>query len=327
MASAQQSAPHRATGGLNDSPGGFYWVGHEQDRAENAKEKRNFARRSSKAARLQKLKDSIKPFPTGSTTVAHFPRPHTRIAPSIQCGPLDVFPSLSGLTSQNVNTYFYFFKSYTSRTAYPFCASTMTQWHYRIALDQPTLIEILGASGAYSQSWNYARAGYPQHIVEKIGRDALSLKVQAMHSLRTLLNDDRRSTWESTVPIIAQLLFIEVLYTKAKGIHAHLNALKQIANALGGYDNIKNNTLSVFYCAEIVGALANNLSPSFSMASKWENEVKKEFETYLRVNGWPPSSLGSRFFSSPWSKDIPPPSLIPFGHFSILSHTTNQRVI
>ncbi|KAJ5219703.1 hypothetical protein N7468_008907 [Penicillium chermesinum] len=105
-------------------------------------------------------------------------------------------------------------KSYTSRTAYPFCASTMTQWHYRIALDQPTLIEILGASGAYSQSWNYARAGYPQHIVEKIGRDALSLKVQAMHSLRTLLNDDRRSTWESTVPIIAQLLFIEVTYDK-----------------------------------------------------------------------------------------------------------------
>ncbi|KAJ5219704.1 hypothetical protein N7468_008908 [Penicillium chermesinum] len=63
------------------------------------------------------------------------------------------------------------------------------------------------------------------------------------------------------------------------------------------------------YSAEIVGALANNLSPSFSMASKWENEVKKEFETYLRVNGWPPSSLGSRFFSSPWSKDIPPPLL------------------
>ncbi|KAJ5594201.1 uncharacterized protein N7459_000409 [Penicillium hispanicum] len=362
--------PRDSKGRAAQPPTNLLWLDFEQGKLQDdvpMRERRAFIasrhHQLRKASRLQKLKDSIQPFPTTSA----FPRSHdndndddddevattssesknykrlhsrdplnwhARVSSrSLAFGVQDAFPSVSGLIHRNGNFYFDHWlimdlvRVIVTRSAYPFTASAMTHWFCQRALDWPPIMEAMLSTGAAIAAASLGESGSSALAVRVCMQDALQLRSQTIKSLQELLDNPSQTSLETALVTINWLVYIENNDANEKAVAAHTYGLRSIIQSLGGLGNLNHKLLSLVYCCDIMRAVPNRFQLTFKMLSRWEKRVLRDFESLLAVNPSLASrSLGSRFFNSPWSRDLTPEmtSIIQSLQYLILCH---ERVI
>ncbi|KAJ5226817.1 uncharacterized protein N7469_006823 [Penicillium citrinum] len=301
-------------------PGDFLWVDYQDDKSQGrelSRSKQAFVRtrhhRMRREKQLQQLKSPSDSCPT--PTPSHAPiaksTKNTRRIPvskdkdetqstqkrcpvqqsslivnSIEPSVLDGGPALAVAINQNPNIYFHHYKIHSSRACFPLCSSGVVLWFWQKALEDPALMQIKLSISASHRAAILESCGAPPDMIRKPAQDALRLRVGTIKSVQELLQNKNKIYADSTIFVISHLIVAEGMEGNVEAVEAHINGLEKIVAGAGGMEVIDYGILSMVYRVFKESAFFK-LNCRFTKLSK--------------VN-----KLGTGFFNSTWSKDIPP---------------------
>ncbi|KAJ5579583.1 uncharacterized protein N7459_005568 [Penicillium hispanicum] len=310
----------------------FLWVDCQEQTDSRTRQAfiRSRHHRLRKETRMQKLKESIRPFPgSGPTYGRADPGPASAGDPndpgeieldleadaahhdvpvlynSLDTGLLEAFPSLAIPTTTGINLYFRHYHVHTSKACFPLCSADMTSWLCRRAMEQPALVQVMLTTSASSRAVKLSIAGASDRAVYRAHQDALRLRSELIKSVQNMLYNSSEINGDMMILVIGLLLCIEGAEGNRKAVSAHTDGLKRIVRALGGLESVGHHALSILYCCDLFRGLVANQPPIFDITPKWVSRLRDE-SSFLNFDKDEPSTVGYGFFDSTWAGDIHP---------------------
>ncbi|KAJ5301923.1 hypothetical protein N7508_006786 [Penicillium antarcticum] len=112
---------------------------------------------------------------------------------------------------------------------------------------------------------------------------------------------------EQTIFIISHIIVSEALEANIEAVDTHMNGMKKIIDAVGGMDMLEHGTLAMLYSCQYLRGIMSNSMPVLDMCAKFQSRVLRESAFFRSKNRFTESSsLGTRFFTASWSRDIQP---------------------
>ncbi|KAL4878892.1 hypothetical protein BJY04DRAFT_220723 [Aspergillus karnatakaensis] len=268
---------------------------------------------------LQRLKTSISPFPTKSTPQplvknAKQPCDHDEsdnVPPSCALRTLlspvaiDPFSSLGSSMTNEMEPYFYYYKDYFAPSIYPFGAEEMSTWWWQTSAGKPALLQAVLSASAYHRSCIGHLSSTPSPLGPQSAMDSLQLRTRAIRGLQRVLDNLDETFLDLAILIVANLICVEAASAQIDAVCAHISGLRRLIYLRGGLDNLGDLTISTIYCGDFMRGLLLGSSPAFPMSNAWKNRVfEKSKAAKLDPGSLGPSSPGSKFFASPWSKEL-----------------------
>ncbi|KAJ5098852.1 hypothetical protein N7532_005853 [Penicillium argentinense] len=318
-------------------PGDFLWVDYQDDKSQGrelSRSKQAFVRTRHHRMRREKQLQQLKA-PSGHCPPASDPaaapssKPSRRRQPkkepqgdegelirvqeppvfvtSLEAGVLDGAPALSIAINQNPNLYFQHYRIHSSRSCFPLCSSGVVVWFWQKALEDPALMQIKLSISASHRAAILEACGAPAEAVMKPAQDALRLRVGTIKSVQEILQNKTRVYSESTVFLIAHLIVSEGVEGNVEAVEAHMNGMEKIIVATGGMDQLEFGTLAMVYSCVFLRSMIKNAPPALPMCKKYQERVFKESVFFKANNRFTKlAKIGTRFFTSSWSRDLPP---------------------
>ncbi|OJI87783.1 hypothetical protein ASPTUDRAFT_185147 [Aspergillus tubingensis CBS 134.48] len=310
-------------------PASFLFVDYQDQASQGptlAKKKQAFIKKmhhqSKKERRLQKLKASIGPLPTQRANPLILPpNPRSTTFPieqyeggsssfdrALRPAGIDPFASLCVPAKTSVEFYFDHYRTECSWSIYPFGATGVSMWWWQQSIEQPALLYIILATSASHRAGRGFIAQAPKTARDSY-RASLEYRQKTLTGLQSMMQTPGTSTsiLRSMAVIIAHLICVEAADTNLEAVDGHVRGLIKIVHLVGGLDTFSDADAPIIYSANFMSAAARGSAPPLPITMAWKARVLESLYSLTATDdALHASSIGFRFFNSPWSQAILP---------------------
>ncbi|GAA90194.1 similar to An09g01620 [Aspergillus luchuensis IFO 4308] len=221
---------------------------------------------------------------------------------------IDPFASLCVPAKTSVDFYFDHYRTECSWSIYPFGATGVSVWWWQQSIEQPALLYIILATSASHRAGRGLIAQAPKAARDSY-RDSLEYRQKTLTGLQSMMQIPGTSTslLRSMAVIIAHMICVEAADTNLEAVDGHVRWMIKIVHLVGGLDTFSDVDAPIIYSANFMRAAARGSAPPLPITMAWKARVLESLYSLTATDDvLHASSIGFRFFNSPWSQAILP---------------------
>ncbi|GLB08469.1 hypothetical protein AtubIFM57258_004358 [Aspergillus tubingensis] len=179
-------------------------------------------------------------------------------------------------------------------------------WWWQQSIEQPALLYIILATSASHRAGRGLIAQAPKAARDSY-RDSLEYRLMTLTGLQSMMQIPGTSTslLRSMAVIIAHMICVEAADTNLEAVDSHVRGLIKIVHLVGGLDTFSDADAPIIYSANFMSAAARGSAPPLPITMAWKARVLESLYSLTATDdALHASSIGFRFFNSPWSQEI-----------------------